>query len=435
MSASPKTEKSPAVRTVTLGCRLNTYESEVMRTHALRHLKDEEVVLINTCAVTNEAERQSRQAVRKARREQPHARIIVAGCSAQIHPEVYGNMPEVDRVLGNTEKMQGASFLPHLSDKVLVQDIMAVQETAFHLISGFENRSRAFIEIQNGCDHRCTFCSIPLGRGKSRSVPIAEIVRQVRHLVVQGCREVVLTGVDITGYGSDLPGTPTLGQMMRRVLAQVPDLPRMRLSSLDPSEVDEDIFYLLEQEDRLMPHLHISLQAGDNMILRRMKRRHLREDVVSFCDRVRARRPDAVFGADIIAGFPTETEDMFQQTLDLVKVCDVTYLHVFPYSRREGTPAARMPQVPGAHIKERAARLRALGDAQKKAFYQGHLGKTVAVLLEEAGKGHTDHFAPFRLEPLPAQDLDPGLLIQALVTGYDQQGLVGRLSPSLGEEQ
>ncbi len=418
--------KSSLIKTMTLGCRLNTYESEVMRDHASQHLKDEDVVIINTCAVTNEAERQSRQAVRKARRENPAARIIVAGCSAQIHPETYASMPEVDRVLGNTEKMKADSFLPETSKKVLVNDIMNIRETAHHLISGFESRTRAFIEIQNGCDHRCTFCSIPFGRGNNRSVPVAEIVRQVRHLVAEGCQEVVFTGVDITGYGADLPGAPTLGQMTRRVLAQVPDLKRLRLSSLDPSEVDEDIYRLLESDIRLMPHLHISLQAGDNMILKRMKRRHLREDAIAFCKKVRSIRPDVVFGADIIAGFPTETEEMFQNSLKIVLECNLTYLHVFPYSRREGTPAAKMPQVMGKEIKSRAARLRKLGSQQKNLFHKSQLGQKVSVLIEEKSKGHTSHFAPIRLETSRGRSFDKGENVIAYVTGYDDQGLTGK---------
>lgn len=423
-----KKPHSPSVKTITLGCRLNTYESEVMREHASSHLSSEEVVIINTCAVTNEAERQSRQAVRRARRDHPDARIIVAGCSAQINPGTYGEMAEVDRVLGNTEKMKAESFLPSIPQKVLVNDIMSVTETSHHLISGFDSRTRAFIEIQNGCDHRCTFCSIPFGRGNNRSVPIAEIVRQVQRLVSEGSREVVFTGVDITGYGTDLPGRPTLGQMTRRVLSQVPDLPRLRLSSLDPSEVDDDIYHLLKTEPRLMPHLHISLQAGDNMILKRMKRRHLREDAIAFCQKVRALRPDVVFGADIIAGFPTETEQMFQNSLKIVDECGLTYLHVFPYSQREGTPAARMPQVSGQEIKDRAARLRALGRAQKKAFFNRQLGQTVSVLVEEEGKGHTDHFAPMTLTGESAKALEKGSVVQAeVVSVQGDKGLVGSL--------
>lgn len=419
---------STRIKTMTLGCRLNTYESEVMRDHAATHLTDQDVVIINTCAVTNEAERQSRQAVRKARRENPSAKIIVAGCSAQIHPHTYAAMPEVDRVLGNTEKMKATSFLPDVSEKILVDDIMQVRETAHHLISGFESRTRAFIEIQNGCDHRCTFCSIPFGRGNNRSVPVAEIVRQVEHLVSEGCQEIVFTGVDITGYGADLPGTPTLGQMTRRVLNQVPGLARLRLSSLDPSEVDTDVYDLLATNSRLMPHLHISLQAGDNMILKRMKRRHLREDVIAFCDRVRSLRPDVVFGADIIAGFPTETEEMFQNSLNIVEECNLTYLHVFPYSQRAGTPAARMPQVKKTQIKDRAARLRLLGDQQKKAFYETQIGRELTVLIEEGRKGHTDHFAPLSVTTDQNEDLsfDKGQLLKVRVLGVTEQGLVGK---------
>ncbi|MGH6960915.1 MAG: tRNA (N(6)-L-threonylcarbamoyladenosine(37)-C(2))-methylthiotransferase MtaB, partial [Dongiaceae bacterium] len=318
-----------------------------MRDHA-RAAGLDGAIIINTCAVTAEAERQARQAIRKARRGNPRARIVVTGCAAQIDPQGFAAMPEVDHVLGNAEKLQVDSFR-RLADggaaRVVVADIMAVRETAGHLVAGFGGRARAFLQVQQGCDHRCTFCNIPYGRGPSRSVPIGEIVAQARSLVEAGTREVVLTGVDITAYGSDLPGRPTLGQMARRLLAQVPELPRLRLSSLDPVEVDEDLLRLIAAEERLLPHLHLSLQAGDDLILKRMKRRHSRADAVSFCNRVRHLRPDIAFGADLIAGFPTETEAMFANSLQLVADCDLTFLHVFPYSARRGTPAARMPQV------------------------------------------------------------------------------------------
>ncbi|MBN9413487.1 MAG: tRNA (N(6)-L-threonylcarbamoyladenosine(37)-C(2))-methylthiotransferase MtaB [Candidatus Paracaedimonas acanthamoebae] len=381
---------------ITFGCRLNAYESEVMRSHA-RAQGLENAIIINTCSVTNEAERQARQAIRKARKENPTAMIIVTGCSAQQNPDLYSQMPEVDRVLGNHEKMQVESFSPLLSTKILLSDIMQVRETAIHLVSGFENHVRAFIEIQNGCDHRCTFCSIPFGRGPNRSIPIAEIVRQIKHLVTQGCKEVVFTGVDITGYGADLPGKPTLAQMIKRTLSQVPKLERLRLSSLDPIEIDPDLIALFGTEPRLMPHVHLSLQAGDNMILKRMKRRHLREDALDVCKRLRAIRQDIIFGADFIAGFPTETEEMFKNTLNIVEECDISYLHVFPYSARRGTPAARMPQVPKEIIKTRASTLREMGKKRLHEFLQMQLNRSLNVLVERNFKGHTDHFAPVQL--------------------------------------
>src|SRR4051794_2460406 len=347
---------------ITLGCRLNTFESEVMRGHAAAAgLSD--AIIVNTCAVTAEAERQARQAIRKARRENPQAKIIVTGCAAQIAPEKYAALPEVDHVLGNSEKLEAASFQRiadgSANDRIAVSDIMLVKETAAHLISGFAERSRAFVEIQQGCDHRCTFCIIPFGRGNNRSVPVGEVVARVRKLVDNGFREIVLTGVDITGYGSDLPGTPQLGQLVRRILALVPELERLRLSSLDVIEVDDELLRLIGEEPRLMPHLHLSLQAGDDMILKRMKRRHLRGDAIRFSEQVRRLRPDVVLGADLIAGFPTEDEAMFRNSLALVEECGLTFLHVFPFSARHGTPAAKMPQVPGDVRRERAGRLRA----------------------------------------------------------------------------
>ena len=380
---------------ITFGCRLNHYESEVMRDHA-RAQGLENAIIVNTCAVTNEAERQGRQSIRRLRRDHPEATIIVTGCSAQINPQQYADMIEVDRVLGNHEKMQRDSFAPHLTQSVQVADIMTVKETAHHLIAGFENQVRAFIEIQNGCDHRCTFCKIPYGRGNNRSVPMGEIVTRIHALMTQGCQEIVFTGVDITGYGTDLPGTPTLGQMTRRILNLIPDLKRLRLSSIDPVEIDPDLFDLMVSNSRLMPHFHLSLQAGDDMILKRMKRRHLRADAIDLCTRIRKLRPDAVFGADLIVGFPTETEEMFENTLNIVKECDLTYLHVFPYSARQGTPAARMPQVFKSVIKERAQRLRDLGKQQLKAHLQSCLGHTRSVLVERDGKGHTEHFTPVK---------------------------------------
>lgn len=393
MSGDIKERKKPEV--VTFGCRLNTYESEVMRGHAeSAGLND--AIIFNTCAVTKEAERQARQAIRRARRENPDAKIIVTGCSAQIDPDRYASMKEVNQVIGNDLKLQAETWLGE--DAMRVNDIMAVTETASHMIEGFEDRARAFIQVQNGCDHRCTFCIIPYGRGNSRSVPIGIIADQVKKLVEQGYNEIVMTGVDVTSYGHDLPGKPRLGQMIRRVLALVPDLPRLRLSSLDPVEIDEDLWRLIAEEPRLMPHLHMSLQAGDNMILKRMKRRHSREDAIAMAERAKSYRSDMAFGADIIAGFPTETEEMFQRSLDIVEECDLTFLHVFPYSEREGTPAAKMPQVNGAVRKERAARLRDLGDQQLQKFLDKNVGKTMQAVVEKDNFARGENFAPLRLD-------------------------------------
>jgi len=410
--------KEPEI--VTFGCRLNTYESEVMRTHA-RNAGLEDVVIVNTCAVTSEAERQARQTIRKLRRERPDARIVVTGCAAQIDPQRFAVMPEVDQVLGNQEKLQPESWGLPPAEKVLVNDIMSVKETASHLVGGFEDRARAFIQVQQGCDHRCTFCIIPYGRGPSRSVPIGAVVEQVQALVKAGYNEVVLSGVDITSYGPDLPGTPSLGQMVRRLLALVPDLPRLRLSSLDCIEIDDDLWRLIENEPRLMPHLHLSLQAGDDMILKRMKRRHSRADAIAFCEKVRKLRPDIVFGADFIAGFPTETEEMFENTMRLVEDCGLTWLHVFPYSPRPGTPAARMPQVDGGVRKERAARLRALGGAAEARTLASLVGREVAVLVEKDDLGRTEHFAEIRL----GTPRTPGSILRAVVTGVQDGKLTG----------
>lgn len=405
---------------VTFGCRLNSYESEVMRAHA-RNAGLEDVVIVNTCAVTSEAERQARQTIRKLRRERPDARIVVTGCAAQIDPQRFAAMPEVDQVIGNQEKLQAESWGLPPTEKILVNDIMSVKETAGHLIGGFEDRARAFVQVQQGCDHRCTFCIIPFGRGPSRSVPIGAVVEQVQALVKAGYNEVVLSGVDITSYGPDLPGSPTLGQMVRRLLACVPELPRLRLSSLDCIEMDEDLWRLIEHEPRLMPHLHLSLQAGDDMILKRMKRRHSRAEAVAFCQRVRSLRPDAVFGADFIAGFPTETEEMFANTLKMVEDCGLTWLHVFPYSPRPGTPAARMPQVDGAVRKERAARLRAVGAEAEARMLATLVGRSASVLVEKDDLGRTEHFAEIRL----GVALPPGSLVRATITGVANGALTG----------
>lgn len=410
--------KDPEV--LTFGCRLNTYESEVMRAHA-RNAGIENAIIVNTCAVTKEAEKQARQAIRKARRVNPDARIIVTGCAAQINPKSFGDMPEVSQVIGNDLKLKPETWGLPADEKMIVNDIMAVKETASHLVDGFEGHTRAFLQVQNGCDHRCTFCIIPYGRGNSRSVPIGVIVDQVRHLVSAGYKEIVFTGVDVTSYGPDLPGQPTLGQMIRRVLALVPDLPRVRLSSLDPVEIDDDLWHLIEHEPRLMPHLHLSLQAGDDMILKRMKRRHLRQDVIDVCNRARALRPDITFGADIIAGFPTETDAMFENTMKIVDECDLTFLHVFPYSEREGTPAAKMPQVDPALRKERAARLRAMGEQQMDKFLKSYIGKTQTVIVEKNNIGRTEHFAEVHLD----SDYTPGILMAVNLTHVENGQLKG----------
>ncbi|MBU0724956.1 MAG: tRNA (N(6)-L-threonylcarbamoyladenosine(37)-C(2))-methylthiotransferase MtaB [Alphaproteobacteria bacterium] len=409
------------VEIVTFGCRLNSYESEVMKDLAAQAgLTD--TVIVNTCAVTAEAERQARQTIRKLRRKNPNAKIIVTGCAAQVKPEQFAAMPEVDRILGNEEKLQAASYGLDDDARVRVNDIMSVRETAAHMIAGFEDRARAFVQVQQGCDHRCTFCIIPFGRGNSRSVPIGRVVEQVRELVRNGYNEVVLTGVDITSYGPDLPGKPALGQMIRRLLANVPELPRLRLSSLDPVEIDDDLFRLIAEEPRLLPHLHISLQAGDDMILKRMKRRHLRADAIAFVEKVKALRPDMVFGADLIAGFPTETDEMFENTLRSVEECDLTYLHVFPYSERPGTPAARMPQLPVEIRKERAARLRAAGEARQATFLASRIGTEAEVLMEKPGMGRTEHFAPVLLDT----DVAPGTILRARITGAGADQLTGQ---------
>ncbi|WP_173933412.1 tRNA (N(6)-L-threonylcarbamoyladenosine(37)-C(2))-methylthiotransferase MtaB [Chelativorans sp. Marseille-P2723] len=416
-----------AVDVITFGCRLNTYESEVIRREAeaagLGALQDGAVV-INTCAVTAEAVRQARQAIRKARRENPRARIIVTGCAAQTEPGTFGGMEEVDLVLGNDEKLKAHSYraLPDFGvnnfEKVRVNDIMEVRETASHMVDAIEGRARAFVQVQNGCDHRCTFCIIPYGRGNSRSVPMGAVVDQVRRLVDNGYAEVVLTGVDLTSFGTDLPGSPRLGKLVRTILRQVPDLMRLRLSSIDSIEADPVLLAALAEESRLMPHLHLSLQSGDDMILKRMKRRHLRTDTIRFCEEVRRLRPDIVFGADIIAGFPTESEEMFANSLAIVEECGLTHLHVFPFSPRDGTPAARMPQVPREIVKERAARLRAIGDGAYRAHLNRLQGTTQRILIERDGLGRTEDFTLTAI-----QGGKPGEIVDVLVTGHDGERL------------
>ena len=413
---------------ITLGCRLNAYESEVMRAHAMAAGLDD-TIIINTCAVTAEAVRRATQTIRKLRRERPDARLIVTGCAAQIEPERFADMPEVDHVIGNAEKMRADTFAGldlGRSERVLVDDIMAVRETSPHLIDGIGTRIRAYVQVQNGCAHRCTFCIIPFGRGPSRSVPAGEVVAQVRRLVEGGTKEIVLTGVDITSYGPDLPGAMTLGKLVRQILRHVPELARLRLSSIDQTEADADLIRALADEQRLMPHLHLSLQAGSDLILKRMKRRHLRADAIGFCDEARRLRPDIVFGADLIAGFPTETPQLFDQSLAIVDDCGLTYLHVFPYSPRRGTPAARMPQVPKIEIKARAAALRALGSQRLNSYLASLVGGTVEILVEHGGRGRTAAFAevlhegvPGQLETVRLTGLQGGQLIGAVVTSSE----------------
>ena len=410
------------VDVITFGCRLNAYESEVIRRVAGER---DDTVVVNTCAVTAEAVRQARQAIRKIRRERPTARIVVTGCAAQTEPKTFADMPEVDQVLGNAEKLSGKIWAGldaqgKVEEKVVVNDIMAVKDSALHLIDGIEGRARAFVQVQNGCDHRCTFCIIPYGRGHSRSVPIGEVVAQVRRLVENGYREVVLTGVDITSYGANLSGTPKLGALVKQILKHVSDLQRLRLSSIDSVEADADLLDAFANDARLMPHLHLSLQAGDDLILKRMKRRHLRADAIKFCDDVRCLRPDIVFGGDIIAGFPTETEAMFSRSLDLIEECGLTYLHVFPFSARPGTPAARMPQVARDIVKERARRLRDQGAVALRRHLDGEIGARRRLLTESRALGRTEQFTPVRL----AAAVEPGVILDLTITGHDGRQLL-----------
>ncbi|MDX5382290.1 MAG: tRNA (N(6)-L-threonylcarbamoyladenosine(37)-C(2))-methylthiotransferase MtaB [Rhodobacterales bacterium] len=411
----------------TFGCRLNAYETEAMKDLAAQAGLSG-AVIVNTCAVTSEAVRKARQEIRRLRRENPDARLIVTGCAAQTEPETFATMPEVDLVIGNTEKMQPetwARISPDFigqTERVQVDDIMSVTETAGHLIDGFGTRSRAYVQVQNGCDHRCTFCIIPYGRGNSRSVPAGVVVDQIKRLVDSGYNEVVLTGVDLTSWGADLPGTPKLGDLVMRILRLVPDLPRLRISSIDSIEVDENLMRAIATEPRLMPHLHLSLQHGDDLILKRMKRRHLRDDAIRFTEEARSLRPDMTFGADIIAGFPTETEAHFQNSLRLVEECSLTWLHVFPYSPRPGTPAARMPQVQGAAIKDRAARLRAAGDARVTSHLNLQTGLIHRVLMENPHMGRTEQFTEVTFDsPQPE-----GQIVNALITGVRGTQLLAR---------
>jgi threonylcarbamoyladenosine tRNA methylthiotransferase MtaB len=412
-----------AVRTLTFGCRLNAYEGEVMKAEAEKAGLDD-AIIINTCAVTQEAVTQARKAVRKARRENPQSRIIVTGCAAQTEARSFGDMEEVDLVIGNADKLKAESYRPMtfglpLNDKVQVNDIMSVRETAGHLIEGMDAHTRAFVQVQNGCDHRCTFCIIPFGRGPSRSVPMGLVVEQIKKLVANGYQEIVLTGVDITSYGPDLPGAPTLGLLTQAILKHVPDLPRLRISSIDSIEADAAL-YEAAADPRLMPHLHLSLQSGDDLILKRMKRRHSRDDALGVVAKLRAIRPNMVFGADIIAGFPTETDEMFENTLRFIGEAGITYIHAFPYSPRPGTPAARMPQVSKAIARERAGRLRVEGEKQFAALCDTRLGRIENVLMERGGLGRTEQFVQ-----VSVADMEPGELAAVAITGRGPDGLMG----------
>jgi len=417
------------VEVVSFGCRLNAFESEVIR-HQAEDAGLARTIVINSCAVTNEAVAQARQSIRRLKREHPEARIVVTGCAAQTQAQMFADMAEVDRVVGNDDKMRGDAWSAaraafdagageKIAEKIAVSDIMAVREMAPHLLDGFASGlPRVFVQVQNGCDHRCTFCIIPFGRGNSRSVPMGAVVEQVRALVERGHAEIVLTGVDLTGYGADLPGSPKLGKLTRQILRHVPELKRLRISSIDSIEADRDLLDAIADDARLMPHLHLSLQSGDDLILKRMKRRHSRADATAFCAQVQRLRPDIALGADIIAGFPTETEEMFSRSIDLVAECGLTFLHVFPYSPRPGTPAARMPQVEGRLIKERAKRLRAVGEAALQRRLQSEVGKTREVLIESDRQGRTEHYLPVAIA-----GERPGDVITRLIGGNDGERL------------
>ena len=415
-----------SVEVVTFGCRLNAAESEVIRREATQ-AGFSDTVVVNTCAVTTEAVRQARQAIRALRRGRPNAKIIVTGCAAQTEPQAFAAMPETDRVLGNGEKLSGAgwakaraAFDIEGSPKTIVNDIMAVKETAPHLFDTFAGRARAFVQVQNGCDHRCTFCIIPFGRGNSRSVPMGAVVEDVRRLVTNGYCEIVLTGVDITSYGADLPGAPKLGALVKQILKHVPELRRLRLSSIDSVEADRELLEAVTGEPRLMPHLHLSLQSGDDLILKRMKRRHERAQAIALCRTLRQLRPDIIFGADLIAGFPTESEDMFRRSLDLVEECGLTYLHVFPFSPRPGTPAARMPQVTAAIVRERARRLREAGALALRRHLERELGARRRVLVESDCTARTEQFTTVKLRAASQS----GTIIECTVAGHDGRQLL-----------
>jgi len=406
----------------TLGCRLNIQESEAIRA-ALGERGD--LLVVNSCAVTAEAVRQSRQAIRRLRRDNPSARIAVTGCAAQVDVAGFAAMPEVDHVVGNAGKLRAQTWsdLP-ASDRIVAPDVMAARDVAAPALHRLEGRVRGFVQVQNGCDHRCTFCIIPFGRGASRSVPPDDAVAQIRRLVEAGYREIVLTGVDLTSFGSDLAGLPRLGTLVRRILRDVPDLPRLRLSSIDSIEADNDLLRAIAEEERLMPHLHLSLQSGHDLILKRMKRRHIRADAIAFCEEARRRRPDIVFGADLIAAFPTESEIMFESTLRLVEDCGIVHLHAFPFSPRPGTPAARMPQLPTGVVRERAARLREAGRAALSSHLEGEIGQTRSALVEHGGIARTEHFIPVRL----AEDVLPGRIVKVVPERHDGRVMAGRLA-------
>lgn len=426
------TKRAPKL--ITLGCRLNSYESEVMRGHATK-AGLEGAVIINTCAVTNAAVATARNTIRKAAKDHPGAAIIVTGCAAQIDPDMFGKMPEVTRVIGNHDKMKAETWAPGEllggTEKVRVNDIMSVRETAAHLIEGMEGRARAYVQVQNGCDHRCTFCIIPYGRGNSRSVPAGEVVEQVKALVGTGHHEVVLTGVDLTSWGGDLPGTPPLGNLVQRIIKLVPDLKQLRLSSIDAIEIDEALEAAVTGEARIAPYLHLSLQHGDNMMLKRMKRRHSREEAIGLAQRLKSKRPEIAFGADLIAGFPTETEAAFENSLSLIEACGIAFLHAFPYSPRPGTPAARMPQVDGAVIKARAARLRAAGEAALAKHLAGHVGREADALVERGANARLPDFTPVTLnmdaEELATRKLT-GRVARVRLRGHDGKTLQGELT-------
>jgi threonylcarbamoyladenosine tRNA methylthiotransferase MtaB len=414
---------------VTFGCRLNISESETIRRHAEAAGLDN-TIIVNSCAVTGEAVRQARQTIRRLKRERPDSRIVVTGCAAQTEPDTFAAMKEVDRVIGNQSKLAADAWIslkPSLDfglgaeEKVSIDDLGAMRETALHMVDGFDGHVRAFVQVQNGCDHRCTFCIIPYGRGPSRSVPMGEVVAQVRRLAERGYREAVLTGVDLTAWGADLPGRPRLGTLVNSILHHVPELARLRVSSVDPIEVDPELRRALAEQERLMPHLHLSLQAGDDLVLKRMKRRHLRADAVRFCDEARRIRPDVVFGADLIAGFPTESEAQFRNTLSLADDCGLSFLHVFPFSPRKGTPAARMPQLPRSVVKDRARRLRECRDLALRRHFAAEIGGRRRILVEGAGdEGHSEHFSRVALARKAAR----GSIVDVVISGHDGRRLL-----------
>ena len=383
---------------ITFGCRLDSFDSQIIREKANSE-KLNNIFFINTCAVTKEAENQAKKKIRKIKRENPEAKIIVTGCSAQINPTDYKKMKEVDLILGNEEKFKFKKYLNLLNNNspaIVVNNIMSVKETANHFIKGFDKKARAFVQIQTGCDHRCTFCIIPFGRGNSRSVPIAKIYNQIKILLKNGFKEIVLTGVDLTSYGNDLYGEPKLGKLIKEIFKKIKNLERLRLSSLDAIEIDKDLIDIISHEERLMPHLHLSIQSGDNIILKRMKRRHSREDVINLCNNLKQFRNNIVFGADIIAGFPTETNEMFLNSKKILSECDLTYLHIFPYSNRPNTPASKMPQISNEIIKERAKLLRTEGDKILQKFLKKQVNKKHKILFESETEGHSENFVPIK---------------------------------------